>query len=162
MPSFDLVTSKQIQDSLEGSLPEAFRRGLSSAHISGRAQIVHDISSVPYDSYNASESSCGDLIFYLDGAHSPESMEVCAKWFSGALNKNENSLISSFKVRNMDDIHQNGHDQLEAKNVEGSCKISKQASSLYTCNYSVGMILSSWVIVGTCDGWSFSPIIYIF
>ena len=132
MPSIDLVTSKQIQDSLEGSLPEAFRRGLSSAHISGRAQIIHDISSVPYDSYNVSESSCGDLIFYLDGAHSPESMEVCAKWFSGAVNKNENSLISSFKVGNMDDIRQNGHVQLEAKNVEGSCKISKQASSLYT------------------------------
>lgn len=119
-------------DSPEGSLPEAFRRGLSSAHLSGRAQIVHDISSVPYDSYNASESSCGDLIFYLDGAHSPESMEVCAKWFSGAVNKNENSLISSFKVGNIDDIRQNGHVQLEVKNVEGSCKISKQIL-LFNC-----------------------------
>lgn len=26
--------------------------------------------------------NCSDLIFYLDGAHSPESMEACAKWFS--------------------------------------------------------------------------------
>lgn len=28
-------------------------------------------------------------MFYLDGAHSPESMEVCAKWFSLAV-KEEN------------------------------------------------------------------------
>lgn len=119
-------------DSLEGGLPEAFHRGLSSAHLSGRAQIVHDISSVTYNSYNVSESSCGDLIFYLDGAHSPESMEACAKWFSGAVNKNENTLISSFKVGNIDDIRQNGHVQLEAKNVEGSCKISKQIL-LFNC-----------------------------
>lgn len=27
----------------------------------------------------------GDLVFYLDGAHSPESMEVCANWFSLAV-----------------------------------------------------------------------------
>ncbi|EXB93961.1 Folylpolyglutamate synthase [Morus notabilis] len=92
-------------DSLEGELPEAFRRGLSSAYIAGRAQIARDTSSVSYTSSNVFESSCGDLIFYLDGAHSPESMEVCAKWFSSAINENENSLISSYKVENMNGTH---------------------------------------------------------
>lgn len=66
-------------DTAEDSLPDAFLRGLSSAHISGRAQIVQDCSS------EATDSSSGDLIFYLDGAHSPESMEACARWFSEAV-----------------------------------------------------------------------------
>ncbi|CAA0836778.1 Folylpolyglutamate synthase [Striga hermonthica] len=55
------------------SLPEEFIRGLATASLQGRAQIVSD-------QFIESESS-GDLVFYLDGAHSPESMEVCAKWF---------------------------------------------------------------------------------
>ncbi|GER26254.1 folylpolyglutamate synthase [Striga asiatica] len=55
------------------SIPEEFIRGLATASLQGRAQIVSD-------QFIESESS-GDLVFYLDGAHSPESMEVCAKWF---------------------------------------------------------------------------------
>ena len=40
----------------------------------GRAQIVR---------YQFTDiENPGDLVFYLDGAHSPESMEACAKWFS--------------------------------------------------------------------------------
>ena len=39
----------------------------------GRAQIVPD--------HLIESESPGDLVFYLDGAHSPESMDVCAKWF---------------------------------------------------------------------------------
>lgn len=31
------------------------------------------------------KTPCGDLIFYLDGAHSPESMEACGRWFSTAV-----------------------------------------------------------------------------
>jgi len=34
------------------------------------------------------------LVFYLDGAHSPESMEICAKWFSHAT-KDDGRLPSS-------------------------------------------------------------------
>ena len=116
----------KYQDNLEVDLPEAFIRGLSSAKMLGRAQIVHDISLMSYNPSIVSESSCGDLIFYLDGAHSPESMEVCAKWFSSAVKGNENPLNSSYTVGNMDDICQNGHLQHELKNVNGSCKVSKQ------------------------------------
>ncbi|XP_043695944.1 folylpolyglutamate synthase isoform X3 [Telopea speciosissima] len=66
------------------SLPEQFIRGLTTASLQGRAQIITD--------------PCvrsGDLKFYLDGAHSPESMEVCARWFCLAIKDNvqqQNSL----------------------------------------------------------------------
>lgn len=103
----------------------AFRRGLASAYISGRAQIVHDTSSKSYNLSDLSEGSCGDLIFYLDGAHSPESLEACAKWFSSTIKENVTSPVSSLKVENMDHIRVNGHFQHE-KEKEGSCKISKQ------------------------------------
>ncbi|KAK8629665.1 hypothetical protein V6N13_078498 [Hibiscus sabdariffa] len=57
-----------------GPLPEPFIKGLTTASLQGRAQIVHD--------QFTDIGSVGDLVFYLDGAHSPESMEACAKWFS--------------------------------------------------------------------------------
>ncbi|KAL6648937.1 hypothetical protein ACP70R_013161 [Stipagrostis hirtigluma subsp. patula] len=59
------------------SLPDQFIRGLSCASLQGRAQIVSD-SRVNSEDKNKDSS----LLFYLDGAHSPESMEICAKWFS--------------------------------------------------------------------------------
>ncbi|KAL0402822.1 UNVERIFIED_CONTAM: Folylpolyglutamate synthase [Sesamum radiatum] len=55
------------------SLPDEFIKGLATASLQGRAQIVPD-------QFIESESP-GDLVFYLDGAHSPESMDVCANWF---------------------------------------------------------------------------------
>ncbi|XP_013728472.2 folylpolyglutamate synthase isoform X1 [Brassica napus] len=58
-------------------LPEKFIKGLATASLQGRAQVVPDQFIEPKTS--------GDLVFYLDGAHSPESMEVCAKWFSDAV-----------------------------------------------------------------------------
>jgi folylpolyglutamate synthase len=59
------------------SLPEQFIKGLTTASLQGRAQIVPD---------RLIDMECpGDLVFYLDGAHSPESMEVCARWFSLAI-----------------------------------------------------------------------------
>ncbi|XP_043716524.1 folylpolyglutamate synthase-like isoform X2 [Telopea speciosissima] len=59
------------------SLPEQFVRGLTTASLQGRAQIISD----PY-------VGSGNLVFYLDGAHSPESMEVCARWFCLAIKDN--------------------------------------------------------------------------
>ncbi|KAJ6900281.1 folylpolyglutamate synthase-like isoform X1 [Populus alba x Populus x berolinensis] len=58
-------------------LPEQFIKGLTTASLQGRAQKVPD-------KYINAERY-GDLVFYLDGAHSPESMEMCAKWFSLAV-----------------------------------------------------------------------------
>ncbi|KAK6151325.1 hypothetical protein DH2020_013960 [Rehmannia glutinosa] len=105
---------------LENNMPDAFLRGLSTARLSGRAQIVYDTS------FTASDKSSGDLIFYLDGAHSPESMEVCARWFSSAVKEGENqSSISSLcpPFQTVGEICSNGHVQ-PVKN--DSDKISKQ------------------------------------
>ncbi|XVF75267.1 hypothetical protein PTKIN_Ptkin13bG0173900 [Pterospermum kingtungense] len=66
-----------------GSLPEQFIKGLTTASLQGRAQIVHD-------QFSDTENP-GDLVFYLDGAHSPESMETCGKWFSLRI-KEDNQL----------------------------------------------------------------------
>ncbi|XP_023550826.1 folylpolyglutamate synthase-like isoform X2 [Cucurbita pepo subsp. pepo] len=68
------------------SLPEKFIEGLTSASFDGRAQIVAD-------RYNGIESPEG-LVFYLDGAHSPESMEVCARWFSAAIRHNQRGMLN--------------------------------------------------------------------
>lgn len=64
-------------------MPEEFIKGLATASLQGRAQIVPD-------QFIESESP-GDLVFYLDGAHSPESMDVCAKWFCLATKEDYNS-----------------------------------------------------------------------
>lgn len=70
------------QGSNETDMPVAFCRGLATARLHGRAQVVHDLVSDQQD-------SSGDLIFYLDGAHSPESMEACGRWFSSAVRGNK-------------------------------------------------------------------------
>lgn len=62
-------------------MPEQFVKGLTTASLQGRGQIVSD--------QCISTKGPGDLVFYLDGAHSPESMEVCATWFSDSIKKNE-------------------------------------------------------------------------
>jgi len=62
---------------MKDKLPEQFIKGLTSASLQGRAQIVPD-------QHFKSEIS-NRLVFFLDGAHSPESMEVCARWFSLAI-----------------------------------------------------------------------------
>ncbi|XP_057487280.1 folylpolyglutamate synthase [Actinidia eriantha] len=119
-------------DSGENNLPEAFLRGLSTARLSGRAQIVHDSFLKSYSCSEAKENSSGDLIFYLDGAHSPESLEVCAKWFSNAvkLTKNLPQSSSPFKVRNVEELWGNGYGHHESE--EESDKISKQIL-LFNC-----------------------------
>ncbi|KAF5473234.1 hypothetical protein F2P56_009860 [Juglans regia] len=118
-------------DTQEADLPEAFLRGLSTAQISGRAQTFYDTRSKSSDSLKLSETSCGDLIFYLDGAHSPESMEVCAKWFSSAVNENKKSS-SSFKDRNLEEAWGNGNIQHEIRSMEESEKSLKQIL-LFNC-----------------------------
>ncbi|KAK1415536.1 hypothetical protein QVD17_31319 [Tagetes erecta] len=62
-------------------LPEPFVKGLTTASLQGRAQIIADRA--------CDIHSQGDLVFYLDGAHTPESMEVCANWFSRAVKEDQ-------------------------------------------------------------------------
>lgn len=81
------------QDNPEEGLPEGFLRGLSTARLGGRAQTIID---KPKMLEQISDGNSGDLIFYLDGAHSPESMEVCARWFSSAVGEAQQSVKNGF------------------------------------------------------------------
>ncbi|KVH94762.1 Folylpolyglutamate synthetase [Cynara cardunculus var. scolymus] len=95
--------------------------GLSTAHLSGRAQIVHDSYLGSSNQIGDNESCSGELIFYLDGAHSPESIDACAKWFSNVVNEKIHRPWSSFSgVGNMEEVcsngciqHSNGQDESE-------------------------------------------------
>ncbi|XP_022765093.1 folylpolyglutamate synthase isoform X2 [Durio zibethinus] len=74
-----------------GSLPEQFIKGLTTASLQGRAQIV-------CDQFTDTENP-GDLVFYLDGAHSPESMEACAKWFSLCIKEDNQQPIPHYQAQ---------------------------------------------------------------
>ncbi|KAH7678170.1 Folylpolyglutamate synthase eukaryota protein [Dioscorea alata] len=88
-------------------LPEQFVRGLATATLQGRAQIVPD----PLLQIQNESLSKGGLVFYLDGAHSPESLETCATWFSHAV-KEDSQQSDSFREQTArNDNHQS--DSLE-------------------------------------------------
>eukprot|EP00268_Persea_americana_P051686 TRINITY_DN5726_c0_g1_i3.p1 TRINITY_DN5726_c0_g1~~TRINITY_DN5726_c0_g1_i3.p1 ORF type:complete len:569 (+),score=121.26 TRINITY_DN5726_c0_g1_i3:100-1806(+) len=108
-------------------LPEAFLRGLSTARLPGRAQIVSDTALRSNRLSEVNENSYGDLVFYFDGAHSPESMEVCARWFSDAVNVGRNSPKGGKTGE-----YQKCSLQDDRKTSDGSKKISKQIL-LFNC-----------------------------
>ncbi|XP_042373508.1 folylpolyglutamate synthase-like isoform X2 [Zingiber officinale] len=79
-------------------LPEAFLRGLSTTSLGGRAQ-----------TFIEKNQNSGDLVFYLDGAHSPESMEVCARWFSNTVKEPVRSLTKVMNDHVISSFHNNKH-----------------------------------------------------
>ncbi|KAL8171558.1 hypothetical protein V2J09_023362 [Rumex salicifolius] len=104
------------------SLPEQFIQGLSTARLQGRAQIVHD-------QYVSAERS-SDLVFYLDGAHSPESMEVCARWFSNLIKKEEYHLSSyGYQPSNNSRVS----NELASKHYHGTGKKGSTQILLFNC-----------------------------
>lgn len=109
------------------TLPHKFLIGLSSAHLSGRAQIVQD--DTIKNSSGVNGSYPGGLTFYLDGAHSPESMEACARWFSAVVgeNKNLSHLSSCSKNRTPKKIWVNGC--IQDGDKQEPYKMSKQVKS---------------------------------
>lgn len=116
-------------DENEAGLPDAFLRGLTSARLSGRAQIVYDTIS------KSSSSPSGDLVFYLDGAHSPESMDACARWFSKAVKGHDNSVpLSSFHSSFADElteaVYQSGF--VNSEKGDSDDKVLKQVL-LFNC-----------------------------
>ncbi|CAO2822272.1 unnamed protein product [Amaranthus hypochondriacus] len=111
-----------VNDGHQGDLPNAFLRGLSSARLPGRAQIVYD------DISKSSNTNTGELVYYLDGAHSPESMDACARWFSKTVSGHHTSAsmstLKSLHEDGLGDVKQNGfsigekgHKITEAKQI---------------------------------------------
>ncbi|KAL2326071.1 hypothetical protein Fmac_025129 [Flemingia macrophylla] len=116
----------------DSNLPDEFIRGLSTAHFSGRGQIVYDSSPNSECSEIVSKNCGGELILYLDGAHSPESMEACAKWFSNAVRGYEIPSDSSLQVENAEGFSGNGH-TLHEKDTMGQFEKSFRQILLFNC-----------------------------
>ncbi|KAG8646573.1 folylpolyglutamate synthase isoform X5 [Manihot esculenta] len=154
-----------FKDNPESNMPEAFLRGLTTAHLYGRAQVVHDSSSNCHFGSAPADNSSGDLIFYLDGAHSPESMEVCAKWFSSAVQESKqlpNLSSSSHDVESMKEVWGNGYIQSERGNTNESNKISKKIL-LFNCMEVRDPQILLPQLVSTCasSGTYFSKAIFV-
>lgn len=134
----------------EQDLPDAFLTGLSSARLSGRAQVVHDMDS-------KSNISGGDLIFYMDGAHTPESMDVCARWFSSAVEIDDLASPSS-----VSSSLENGYVHDKKENIIDSSKITKRIL-LFNCMEVRSPHLLLPQLVGTCasSGVHFSKALFV-
>ncbi|XP_011075380.1 folylpolyglutamate synthase isoform X1 [Sesamum indicum] len=148
-------------DDVEDNLPEAFVQGLSTARLSGRAQIVYDSASASSDTAGRPGSSSGDLIFYLDGAHSPESLEACARWFSHTVKEgaNQSSVSSSSSKLQTEEVWSNGHVQAGKNEAD---KISKQIL-LFNCMDVRDPKILLPTLVDTCasSGTYFSKAIFV-
>ncbi|KAB5544309.1 hypothetical protein DKX38_012421 [Salix brachista] len=103
------------------SLPEQFIKGLTTASLQGRAQIVTD-------QYINAESY-GDLVFYLDGAHSPESMEMCARWFSLAIKEDSQKTTFNYPPQN----NSESTIELVQEHHDGRCGKSSMQILLFNC-----------------------------
>ncbi|XP_058748154.1 folylpolyglutamate synthase-like [Vicia villosa] len=104
------------------TLPEQFIKGLTSASLQGRAQIVAD-------THFKSEQS-NELVFYLDGAHSPESMEVCARWFSLAIK--ENNADQTLFHRQLDNP-KSSHEIVKMQHAERGLRRKSTPILLFNC-----------------------------
>ncbi|GJR66596.1 folylpolyglutamate synthase isoform X8 [Tanacetum coccineum] len=76
-------------------LPEQFIKGLTTTSLQGRAQVVLDRA--------CDVNSPSDLVYYMYGAHSPESMEVCANW---GTDHNKRTCPGRFKGHGEGDVVQ--------------------------------------------------------
>ncbi|XP_024927322.1 folylpolyglutamate synthase isoform X2 [Ziziphus jujuba] len=102
-------------------LPEQFIEGLTTASLQGRAQIVSD----PY----IDTERTGDLVFYFDGAHSPESMEVCAKWFSLAIKEDSQQQILNYQPQ---DNSQSSHEWVQ-RHLDKTAEKNSAQILLFNC-----------------------------
>lgn len=102
------------------SLPEQFIKGLATTNLQGRAQIVPDKC--------IGINSPGDLVFYLDGAHSPESMEMCARWFSLSIKEDSQQVFSYLPHDNL-----NSSIELVNRHLEDSARKKSTQILLFNC-----------------------------
>ncbi|XP_074320506.1 folylpolyglutamate synthase [Silene latifolia] len=147
-----------FNDDNKGNLPDAFLRGLSAARLSGRAQIVHD--TIP----KSSNISSGDLTFYLDGAHSPESIDACARWFSDAVKGSEGSKSMPSLDSSFTDGRGQGmkHNVLINRNRENTDKNIRQVL-LFNCMEvrNPQLLLSELVETCASSGVDFSRALFV-
>ncbi|KMZ74412.1 Tetrahydrofolate synthase [Zostera marina] len=81
-------------------LSEHFIRGLATTRFPGRAQVVRD----PHICLGVGKNTDFKRVrFYLDGGHTPESIEVCARWFSLAMEEDATKLKSTNGLQQCND-----------------------------------------------------------
>ncbi|XP_075102125.1 folylpolyglutamate synthase isoform X2 [Nicotiana tabacum] len=140
-------------------LPEEFLRGLSAARLSGRGQIVVD---PLINTSGGHKRLSGDLTFYLDGAHSPESMDACARWFSASVVERKDMSLSSVssKVNTMERAWTNGY--IKPCNNKDSDEIPKRIL-LFNCMDARDPQILLPKLVNTCasSGIYFSKAIFV-
>ncbi|KAJ7533027.1 hypothetical protein O6H91_13G030300 [Diphasiastrum complanatum] len=107
----------------DGGLPELYVKGLKNVHLSGRAQVVRD---TLLDSCENVVSK--SITFYLDGAHSPESMEACAKWFCEATR-----LASPVNKSSPDSAGSNGALGIQANSEAAQYELGIRKVLLFNC-----------------------------
>jgi folylpolyglutamate synthase len=66
----------------KGVLPVEYLEGLAATVWPGRSQVVPEAEFLVGEGKSGGSSSSSRLTFYLDGAHTPESMASCAQWFA--------------------------------------------------------------------------------
>ncbi|KAF7819067.1 folylpolyglutamate synthase isoform X1 [Senna tora] len=146
-------------DFQESDLPNEFIKGLSNAYFSGRAQIVYD---TPSNADTASENCVENLIFYLDGAHSPESMEACAKWFSDEVRRHKILPVSSYSVKTTEEPLVNDSTQHENKTLGEFEKSFKQILLFNCLNVrDPGILLPQLVNTCASSGIYFSKALFV-
>jgi folylpolyglutamate synthase len=71
-----------------GALPAEYAAGLRAVRWPGRAQIVHDVGAgaagATADGSPSAAAAASRLTFFLDGAHTDESVALCGRWFADA------------------------------------------------------------------------------
>mmetsp|Transcript_16300 Transcript_16300/g.48880 ORF Transcript_16300/g.48880 Transcript_16300/m.48880 type:complete len:528 (+) Transcript_16300:164-1747(+) len=72
LPGHQEAAAARLEQLARNVLPDAYLQGIQSCEWPGRSQVVQA---------NAGDES-DRLTYYLDGAHTPESMATCAHWFA--------------------------------------------------------------------------------
>ncbi|KAL4212189.1 FolC bifunctional protein [Rhizopus microsporus] len=83
---------------LDEAVPEGFKKGLKNVTWPGRGQQLH-IGNTKYASNDA------NITWYLDGAHTVESLGVCASWFQQTVQQKEGHRILVFNCTHGRDSH---------------------------------------------------------
>ncbi|XP_027187002.2 folylpolyglutamate synthase-like isoform X1 [Cicer arietinum] len=105
-----------------GALREQFVKGLTNASLQGRAQIVTD--------RHFKSEQLNELVFFLDGAHSLESMEVCARWFSLAIKENNPNQTL---FRQQPNNPKSSHEVVKMQHVERGFQRKSAPILLFNC-----------------------------
>ncbi|CAI5494461.1 unnamed protein product [Closterium sp. Naga37s-1] len=98
------------------TLPPAYITGLGSVSWLGRCEILQDCTTAPGQDGGAG----GQLTFFLDGAHTVESMEVCGEWFCDATQSGTGCAGADERA---DEGADEGAEELTAAGVQESSQV---------------------------------------